>query len=108
MIDYLNIGSTPTGEDCAQVGTEDYQRISRIECNAFINQLRRELGNEPHGAFLISKSFPHDFGSYMEVICKYDDTDEEAIAYAFRAESEQPEYWDEEAKKELKEKGIKI
>jgi len=36
------------------------------------------------------------------VVCNYEDSIQEAIDYAMRCESECPEYWDEEAKKELK------
>ena len=103
MRDYITIGSSPSSEDCAQVGTDNYEAQSRQECQAFIAQLRRQFGTEPMLSRLSIKTFPHDFGSYQEVVCYYDDEDEEARDYAFRLESETPEYWDEEAKKELKE-----
>ena len=103
MKDYITIGYSPSGEDCAQVGSDNYEIQSRLECSAFIAQLRRQFGTEPILSRLSIKTFPHDFGSYQEVVCYYDDVDEEAKNYAFRLESETPEYWDEEAKKELKE-----
>lgn len=104
MRDYMTIGSTPSGEDCAQVGSEDYYDRSMKECKAFIAQLRRQFGTEPILTRLSIKAFPHDFGTYHEVVCYYDTEDEEARNFAFRLESETPEYWDEEAKKELQEK----
>ena len=82
MIDLLNIGSAPWAENCAQVGTEDYQQRSRRECEAFRNQLRRVVGPEPAGAALVIKSFPHDFGSYLEVCCHYSDQNETPQDYA--------------------------
>jgi len=102
MRDYINIGSAPANESCAQVGDINYPEQSRKECQALISQLRRELGEEPEGAQLSVKSFQHDFGSYHEVVCYYDDQNEETVNYAFKCESELPYSWDEKAKEELK------
>jgi hypothetical protein len=101
MRDYLNIGSSPASEDCAQVGSDGYHKKAKKECGVFIGQIRRELGPEPPGASLSIKSFPHDFGNYMEVVCYFDDESEAAREYAFKCEAECPDMWDEEAKKEL-------
>lgn len=101
MRDYLTIGSSPWGEDCAQLGSDGYDAKSRKECQAYKNQLRREFGEEPAGARLAAKSFAHDFGSYREVVCHYDNTNAEAVEYAYKLESEGPELWDAEAKAEL-------
>lgn len=105
MRDYISIGSTPTGEDCAQVGSADYYEQTRKEQRAFINQLKRVLGEPPCGAHLASKTFDHDFGTYHEVVCYFDEGNEEARDYAFKLEGEAPEYWDELARKELEEAG---
>lgn len=101
MTDYITIGSSPTEEDCAQVGSPDYQERSRNECKAFIAQLARVFGLPPEGARLTAKSFPHDFGSYREVVCYYDEEKPESAVYAFKLESNTPEKWDEEARTEL-------
>lgn len=107
MIDYLNVGPTPCNEDCAQVGSENYFQRSLKECNSFIGQLRRQFGNEPKGARLYIKSFPHDgfkMGQvihYHEVVCEFDDEDPEAEDYAFKCENESWQDWDETAKDEL-------
>lgn len=101
MRDYINIGTTPTGEDCSQVGSEGYYEKARKESIIFINQLKRVFGEPPYGAAITIKSFPHDFGDYLDVVCVYDDQNEEAMNYAFKLEAETPEYWDDEAKKEL-------
>jgi hypothetical protein len=99
--DYITIGSTPPNEDCAQVGAPDYHERMRKETRAYIAQLRRELGEEPPGAHLCVKGFPHDFETYHEVCCSYDTEDEEAADYAFRCESDGPAEWDRIARQEL-------
>lgn len=101
MKDYVTIGCTPSGEDCAQVGRDDYYERMRKETQAFVHQLRRQFGEEKYPARLSVKGFPHDFGTYHEVVCYYDDEDEDSVNYAFKLESEMPEYWDEQAKHEL-------
>ena len=102
MQDYVFIGSSPTGEDCAQVGSANYYENSRKELKAFINQLRRVFGEEPERTRFRIKNQEHDFGQYGEVVCYYEASDENSYNYAMRCESETPEYWDEEAKRELK------
>jgi hypothetical protein len=101
MKDTMEIGSSPVSEDCAQVGASDYYERAQKECRAFVNQLKRAFGNPPEGARLTVKSFPHDFGTYYEVVVAYDDSNEKAVDYAFNLEGNTPEYWDDEAKEEL-------
>lgn len=98
--DYVDIGPTPASEDCEQLGPNYNPNKARAECKAFINQIRRERGEEPFGARLTIKSNPHDFGTYLEVVCKFDENNEEAAEYAFSCECT-AEYWDDEAKAEL-------
>jgi hypothetical protein len=100
-MDELYLGATPFGEDCAQVGSADYADKARKECRAFINQLKRVFGEPPPGSEFQIKSNPHDFGTYYEVVIKFDEKDTKAVDYAFHVESHQPEEWDEEAKREL-------
>ena len=95
MQDFLNIGSTPPDETCAQIGEVDYDRKSRIECNLYIEALREKLGDEPDGARLAIKGFDHDFGRYYEVVCHYNDENEEATEYAYKCESDGPLTWAE-------------
>lgn len=102
MRDYIFIGPTPSAEDCQQVGTDQYDpTMARAECRAYLHQLRRVYGPEPEGAVLKIKSNPHEFGSYLEVVCEYDDRNETAVEYAFNCENG-TENWDDEAKAELK------
>lgn len=99
--DYINIGPSPCGEDCAQLGSDGYAEKARKECNAFREQLRRQFGPEPEGAELRVKGERHDFGTYYEVVCYFWDNNEKAMEYAFKLEGETPELWDAEAKAAL-------
>ena len=92
MRDYLSLGATPAEEPCAQVGRDDYQQLYRAECNRYIAQLRRMFGKEPKGAKLAIKAFPHDFGTYHEVVCYFEGP--EAQDYAFKLENNLPSRWD--------------
>jgi hypothetical protein len=100
-MDYLTLGSTPCNEDCAQVGTDNYVVRAKKECTAYKNQLERHFQNFPDGCYLTIKGFPHDFGTYYEVIVRYDENDEASSEFAYDMESNSPVNWDDEAKKEL-------
>jgi hypothetical protein len=100
MRDYLELGPTPCGEDCQQVGMPSYDpQMARKELVAYKNQLQRLF---PAGVFGI-KTFPHDFGSYSEVVAYFGDEMTEAQnKAAWDAEGDLPENWDQEALKELR------
>ena len=100
-LDWIDIGSSPPAEDCAQLGSHGYYPRARQECRAYIALLRRTLGDEPPGTHLAIRSNPHDFGNYLSVICYYDPANEAAMDYAFRCEGEGPETWDNEARRQL-------
>lgn len=87
MIDHISIGSTPSEEDCAQVGSPDYSTRARAECKRYLAALIAHYGNPPDGASLRIKSNPHDFGSYHEVNVYYDDESEKAVEYAYKVEA---------------------
>ena len=101
MRETLELGPCPHGEDCAQVGADDYYDRAKREVRAYIGQLVRVCGEPPDGVSLRCKSFPHDFGSYMEAVVSFDCDDESQAKYAYRLESEGPEFWDAEAREEL-------
>ena len=92
----MDLGSSPTDEDCVQLGSPDYHTRARTECARFIEVIRKNLGPEPEGARLAVKSNPHDFGVYLSVVCHYDDENEEARKYAYRRESETPRTWNDQ------------
>jgi hypothetical protein len=94
MRHFLTLGPTPADEDCAQVGAPDYVERAIPECKRFIALLRRVFGPEPQGAELKIKACDHDFGTYHEVVCYYDPTIPESVAYAVRCEDETPTTWE--------------
>jgi hypothetical protein len=55
--------------------------------------LRDIFGPEPSGAYLTTKGFEHDFGTYYEVICAFNPEVPASINYAFRLEDEAPTTW---------------
>jgi hypothetical protein len=96
--DFVTIGATPAEESCQQSGTDHYNPVkARRECNIYARQLVRQFGEPPEGARIAVKSFPHDFGSYLEVVCYFDDAYPDSVDYAFRLEGESPENWDQES-----------
>jgi len=95
MPSYLTLAPAPVEEDCAQVGTDDYTARARDECRRFMALLRTKFGPEPEGARLAIKSFPHDFGDYLEVVCYFDETLPESVEYAYRCEDKLPATWDD-------------
>jgi len=104
MQDFVDLGgTTPPMESCAQVGSREYDYYDRArrEARAYTGLLRRTFGVEPDGARLSVKSHPHDFGTYLTVVCFFDSTDATASDYASRCEAEGPQEWDEQARREL-------
>lgn len=93
MRDYIELGATPCGEFCADIGDPDYPQKSRAECQRFIALLRKTFGHEPPGAHLETRTFEHDYGTYREVVCYYDEGNEPALEYAMQCESHAPENW---------------
>jgi hypothetical protein len=94
----LYCGPVPANESCEQLGPNYDPKRARLECQTYIAQLRRQFGPEPDGASLRIKSESHDFGTYLEVVCKFDSSDETATAYALQCEGEAATEWDEESK----------
>lgn len=100
MREYIEIGPSPAEEECVQIGDPNYSKLARAECHRFIDAIRQKLGPEVDGAALRVKSSPHDFGTYMEVVCYYDDDDPISTEYAFDCESNAPQRWPESSAKE--------
>lgn len=101
-MDYLDFGSAPSDERCAQLGVDpDYADRARRECRALANQLKRLCGEPPPGARFRVKSNPHDFGTYYSVVVEFDAGDQIAADYAYRCDEESPDRWDSAALAEL-------
>ena len=94
MIDYIELGSTPADEPWVQVSsTEDYLEAMTAECRRYKALLEEIFADRPEGLVLALKRFSHDFGSYLEVVAKYDTDDEEAEEYAWGMEERLPAHW---------------
>jgi len=98
MKDYISIGSSPCDEDCVQLGSSDYYKRATKECNQFIKLIRKACGEEPEEstARLAIKHNSHDFGTYLDVVCYFDDQDELGAEYALWCEGNTPMTWDAE------------
>ena len=84
----MSIGSTPYNEDCAQLGiTDRYSKMARLECEAFISQLKRLYGYPPEGVYFKITSNAHDFGNYLDVTVVFDEEVEEQSDYAYNCEA---------------------
>ena len=103
MREFLELGTTPCNEECAQLGTYGFRERVLKECNVYKRQLQRvveSMGKPvPDGFELRIKSFTHDFGTYYEVVAFYEN--DEAAELAYELEAVLPESWDEESRKEL-------
>lgn len=99
------LGSAPSEEEVAQVGSPDFAERARNEVRAYIAQLTRyiEARNRriPEGFQLRIELQPHDFGDYYEVTARFDGECKESWELAMFLEDESPENWDDIAKKEL-------
>lgn len=93
MRNSISLGPTPSDEECQQVPYADVA-AARAECRRYIGLIRKTLGAEPEGARLVIKRNEHEFGTYFDVECEYDDNNPQALAYAFRCEAEAPTVWD--------------
>jgi len=101
MKDHLYLGPVPYAENCSQLGSENFVYKSTIECEAYINQLKRMFPSPQKDNYFKIKWNNHDFGMYPEVIVYYDNEDSDSADFALNAERNGPEFWDEEAKKEI-------
>lgn len=96
MIDFMEIGSSPYEEDCAQVGEYNYSRKAYEECKRFVELLEKKFPGRPEGATFVIRSHPHDFGTYREVSVRYDCNSEEESYFAAFVESNTPATWDDD------------
>ena len=99
MKDFIELGSAPCDEECAQVGEENYRERAYVECYAYIEQLKRIIETWveelPQSFGFKIKSFAHDFGHYYEVSVYFADEDDKAMHLAYKLEDNLPAKWDE-------------
>lgn len=92
--------TTPANVECAQLGSEDYHNRSKQEAERYIKALRKVYGPEPKNTKLRVKSNPHDFGSYLTVVCDFDSDDEVSTNYAYSLEDGMEEWPDDGSEKQ--------
>jgi hypothetical protein len=107
MFERIEVGSAPWGEECAQVGKPGYEQRAYKECLAYKKQLLRTVSTYygkdlPEDFSFKIKSFPHDFGSYYEVVCTFDSNNPESCDLFEYLDNNLPEKWDDVALNELK------
>lgn len=106
MLESLELCSVPLDEECQQVGMPTFSRQKEtLELQACKAQIERENKQlfDTRNIRLSVKSNPHDFGTYRELVLKFNDEDEDACDAAYRIEACLPEKWDEESIKFLTE-----
>lgn len=104
MKQHITLGSSPVSEVCAQVGDPNYEERSIIECEVYKKQLDRyfqEMNGPGRACTLKVKSFPHDFGDYLEVVAIFEETNSVAVRHALWFENHLPEEWDAISRQEL-------
>lgn len=73
-MDYLNVGAN----GFAQVGDPDYYSKNKIEMNYLLELVKSKFPVPEElkrlDCYFTVKSFPHDFGTYHEIVLFYDDT----------------------------------
>lgn len=103
MRNYLEFGTTPTHEPCAQVGSGNYTEKAIIEYKALLGQIKRQYAIIPEGVRFKRASCGHDFGTYYEMRVYWSDEEEQDFVY--RLEDEFPMEWDSESRMFLEESG---
>ena len=98
MTDYIYLGPSPSNEPCVQTTDPDYELKAREECGRYADQLRR-LYSAAHGgaecpAQIRVKGESHDFGTYFEVVARFNDRDHEQMRAAFWLDEHAPENWE--------------
>jgi len=101
MRDYLFIDTTPTEEQCAQVGEQDYHSKARAEAKRMLAQIDKHYPL-PEGAtmgYTTIATEQHDFGAYFQVKIVFDDECELSTNWAYSIEGDEMgalRYWDDE------------
>lgn len=94
---YLELSMGPVDEldHCPQVGEPNYRDEALEWCNRYVELLRRLFPlYEQYNVQFKTKSNPHDFGTYYEVIVEYFENTE-GESYALYVENCCPVTWED-------------
>ena len=96
MKSYIELGPTPTDEECVQVGSEEYESEWKKEGKRYIELLQKLFPQyEEFGTSFSIKSFPHDFGTYHEVVIWYEE-DTPGEEFVYFVENHLPRTWNDD------------
>lgn len=101
-MDYLELGSSPTNENCIQVNPkEDYLPKMKEELKRYKQMLEKRFPfpDNTSATYFGIKFFQHDFGSYGEVVIYFREWDN----FVSFIEDNLPETWNDETILEYKE-----
>lgn len=78
---FIDLGAGPAEEPCAQLGqTPDFDRLNRLEIEAYKCALIARYGAPPSGCRLAGLSNRHDFGRYVTLVLHIENELDEAVA----------------------------
>ncbi|MEO8188496.1 MAG: hypothetical protein ABI580_14160 [Burkholderiaceae bacterium] len=111
IMEYIDIGSVPADEPCAQVGCNDYWRRSGRECTVFKRMLYRlfPIPDDLAVAYVV-RANSHEFGRYREVAVRCGEIRHPpmpvaevraAVRFGHYVEAHLPDIWDTLARYEL-------
>jgi len=100
MIDFLELGPVPADEESLQVGTPQYIKYWPAEADRYRLLLTERFKDilEHVDVHIHVRNFPHDFGTYHELIVLYDDSVEGEVEAAIFIENNLPLTWDDKKK----------
>lgn len=93
MMESIEFETSPTDETCVQVDSSvDYMPAMKAEAKRMLELLEKRFP-DLEGYFKISRQ-SHDFGCYLEIQFKYDDTDDGIKEMQF-VEGNYPATWND-------------
>ena len=91
-MEYIELGPTPSAEDCVQVSREvDYYPAMMEEAERYMKMLEEKFPDAE--CTLRVKTFPHEFGEYAEVVACYGEWNTTAREHALFIEHYIPKTW---------------
>lgn len=87
MREQIALGSGPKHEPLAEFHTAGYGTRARMECRAYIAEIKAVLGDPPENAEFALKATPVPGGQIWGVVVLYDPLDQLAREYAFGCQS---------------------
>ncbi|MHA2099648.1 MAG: hypothetical protein ACW99A_13310 [Candidatus Kariarchaeaceae archaeon] len=102
MFSETNFETSPLGEEGVQVRSgEDYMSAMRKEAVAYREQLLRMFPIPTDLKMdvvykIVGRS--HDFGTYLEIVIRFNENNPDAKKYVRMVENNEPEEWDDEAR----------